>query len=58
MIRIYRQIDIDTQIDIDIKVHRQIDRASTFVFPCTNDYIFAPMDDDRPCFKYYHIGGY
>ena len=27
-----------------------IDRAATLFCPCTKDYIFAPIDDDLPCF--------
>ena len=53
MIQMYRQIDIDTQIDRYIG--RQNDTTATFFCPCTKDYIFAPMDDDRPCFIKYFL---
>ena len=52
-------IYIDIQIDIQILIHRlidiqvdtQIDSAATFFCLCTKDYIFAPMDNDRPYFN-------
>ena len=46
------EIDREMEKKIDYKyIHgcRYIDRAATLFCPCTKDYIFAPMDDDRPC---------
>jgi len=54
----YLNIQIEKDIYIYIFIHRwlnvkyigrYIDRAATLFCPCTKDYIFAPMDDDRPC---------
>ena len=38
------------QINVKQIAGRYIDRGATLFSPCTKDYIFAPMDDDRPCF--------
>ena len=50
--------DRERKIYIYIFIHRWLnvkyigryrDRAARLFCPCTKDYIFAPMDDDRPC---------